>query len=99
ARWASSSTPTTRPSPRRCPGCPRGRCGGCRGVFGLRGIGSLFYLAYALGHHGFEGQAKELWVLTATTVALSVVLHGASATPVIRRLDRLREIRPSDAPP
>ncbi|MEV7675445.1 cation:proton antiporter [Streptomyces sp. NPDC088752] len=68
-------------------------------VFGLRGIGSLFYLAYALGHHGFEGQAQELWVLTATTVALSVVLHGASATPVIRRLDRLREIRPSDAPP
>ncbi len=62
-------------------------------VFGLRGIGSLFYLAYALGHHGFEDQARELWVLTATTVALSVVLHGASATPVIRRLDRLREVR------
>ncbi|MER7913266.1 MULTISPECIES: cation:proton antiporter [unclassified Streptomyces] len=68
-------------------------------VFGLRGIGSLFYLAYALGHHGFEGQARELWVLTATTVALSVLLHGAGATPAIRRLDRLREVRPSDAPP
>ncbi|MER5963526.1 cation:proton antiporter [Streptomyces sp. NPDC002057] len=68
-------------------------------VFGLRGIGSLFYLAYALGHHGFDGQARDLWALTATTVALSVLLHGASATPVIRRLDRLREIRPPGAPP
>ncbi|MFF4173309.1 cation:proton antiporter [Streptomyces sp. NPDC001744] len=68
-------------------------------VFGLRGIGSLFYLSYALGHHGFEARAHELWVLTATTVALSVLLHGASATPVIRHLDRLREIRPSHAPP
>ncbi|MFJ3819290.1 cation:proton antiporter [Streptomyces sp. NPDC090056] len=68
-------------------------------VFGLRGIGSLFYLAYALGHHGFEDRAHELWVLTATTVALSVLLHGMSATPAIRQLDRLREIRPSDAPP
>ncbi|MFC7934222.1 cation:proton antiporter [Streptomyces cinereoruber] len=68
-------------------------------VFGLRGIGSLFYLAYALGHHGFEDRAHELWVLTATTVAFSVLLHGMSATPAIRRLDRLREARPSDAPP
>ncbi|WP_435975378.1 cation:proton antiporter [Streptomyces sp. Qhu_M48] len=68
-------------------------------VFGLRGIGSLFYLSYALGHHGFDGQARDLWALTATTVALSVLLHGASATPVIRRLDRLREIRPPGAPP
>lgn len=68
-------------------------------VFGLRGIGSLFYLSYALGHHGFEGQVRELWALTTATVALSVLLHGVSATPVIRHLDRLRDARPSDTPP
>ncbi|MFJ5136181.1 cation:proton antiporter [Streptomyces sp. NPDC088707] len=68
-------------------------------VFGLRGIGSLFYLSYALGHHGFDGQARDLWALTAATVALSVLLHGVSATPAIRHLDRLREVRPLDTPP
>ncbi|MFF0274385.1 cation:proton antiporter [Streptomyces sp. NPDC004330] len=68
-------------------------------VFGLRGIGSLFYLAYALGHHGFEGQARDLWALTAVTVSLSVLLHGIGATPAIGHLDRLRTVRPRDAPP
>ncbi|MFJ7422921.1 cation:proton antiporter [Streptomyces uncialis] len=68
-------------------------------VFGLRGIGSLFYLSYALGHDDFAGLADELWALTALTVALSVLLHGVSATPVIRRLDQLRGTRPTDTPP
>ncbi|WP_405647642.1 cation:proton antiporter [Streptomyces uncialis] len=68
-------------------------------VFGLRGIGSLFYLSYALGHDDFSGLADELWALTALTVALSVLLHGVSATPVIRRLDQLRGTRPTDTPP
>ncbi|WP_329563089.1 cation:proton antiporter [Streptomyces uncialis] len=68
-------------------------------VFGLRGIGSLFYLSYALGHDDFAGLADELWALTALTVALSVLLHGVSATPVIRRLDQLRGTRPADTPP
>ncbi|MEU0686140.1 cation:proton antiporter [Streptomyces uncialis] len=68
-------------------------------VFGLRGIGSLFYLSYALGRDDFAGLADELWALTAVTVALSVLLHGVSATPVIRRLDQLRGTRPTDTPP
>ncbi|MFE6710915.1 cation:proton antiporter [Streptomyces sp. NPDC057695] len=68
-------------------------------IFGLRGIGSLFYLAYALGHHGFEEQARGLWALTAVTVALSVLIHGIGATPAIGHLDRLRTVRPRDAPP
>ncbi|WP_329013159.1 cation:proton antiporter [Streptomyces sp. NBC_00690] len=67
-------------------------------AFGLRGIGSLFYLAYALGHNGFDGLASQLWALTGVTVALSVLLHGASATPIIQRLDRLRDARPTDGP-
>ncbi|MFC9268675.1 cation:proton antiporter [Streptomyces zhihengii] len=64
-------------------------------VFGIRGIGSLFYLAYALGHGGhFDGLAEQLWSVVAFTVLLSVVLHGVTATPVIRRLDRLRASAP-----
>lgn len=64
-------------------------------VFGIRGIGSLFYLAYALGHDDhFDSLAGQLWAVVAFTVLLSVVLHGTAATPVIRRLDRLRDSEP-----
>ncbi|MFF9908998.1 hypothetical protein [Streptomyces sp. NPDC013457] len=60
-------------------------------VVGIRGIGSLFYLANAFGHSDrFDAYADELWAVTAFTVFLSVFLHGAAATPVILRLDRLR---------
>ncbi|MFF7296472.1 cation:proton antiporter [Streptomyces sp. NPDC008265] len=67
-------------------------------LFGIRGIGSLFYLAYALGASDrFDEDAPQLWAVVAFTVLLSVVLHGAAATPVIRRLDRLRRV--SATPP
>jgi NhaP-type Na+/H+ or K+/H+ antiporter len=62
--------------------------------FGVRGVGSLFYLAYALGHAEFAG-AGELWSTVTFTVTLSVLLHGVSATPIMRRLD---ERRSSDGP-
>lgn len=69
-------------------------------VFGLRGIGSLYYLAYALGQDDFGGTARELWAVVAFTVLGSVVLHGVTATPVISRLDRLRgTAAPGDPPP
>jgi len=58
--------------------------------FGVRGIGSLYYLAYALGHARFEG-AERLWAVTGLVVTLSVVIHGMSATPVMRAIDRRRE--------
>ncbi|MFI2352777.1 cation:proton antiporter [Streptomyces sp. NPDC019443] len=66
-------------------------------AFGVRGIGSLFYLAYALGHNDFNGLADQMWSLIAFTVLVSVVVHGITATPVITRLDRLR--RTSRKPP
>lgn len=59
-------------------------------LFGIRGIGSLFYLAYALARGPFAPYADELWAVTAFTVLASVLLHGATATPVIRRLDQRR---------
>ncbi|WP_309052302.1 cation:proton antiporter [Streptomyces sp.] len=61
-------------------------------LFGIRGIGSIFYLAYALGHtDAFAPYARELWAVVGFTVLLSVLVHGAAASPVIRRLDRLRD--------
>ncbi|HEX4812335.1 MAG TPA: cation:proton antiporter [Nonomuraea sp.] len=59
--------------------------------FGIRGIGSLFYLAYALGVADFGVPAEELWAVTAFTVTASVILHGITATPAMARLDALRE--------
>ncbi|AWB93993.1 cation transporter [Aeromicrobium chenweiae] len=58
--------------------------------FGIRGIGSIFYLAYATGHGKFS-DANVLWSTTAFVIAVSVVLHGVTATPVMRWLDRHRE--------
>ena len=56
--------------------------------FGIRGIGSLFYLAYAL-EHGLGGSAAdEIVALTLATIAVSVVVHGVSVTPLMTRYDR-----------
>lgn len=59
--------------------------------FGVRGVGSLYYIAYALGEADFPG-SEQLWRVTILIVVSSVVVHGVSATPVMRWLDRRREI-------
>jgi NhaP-type Na+/H+ or K+/H+ antiporter len=58
------------------------------GWFGIRGVGSLYYLTYAFGH-GLKGDTGELiaWV-TFTTIVLSVVVHGVSTTPLMRWYER-----------
>jgi NhaP-type Na+/H+ or K+/H+ antiporter len=58
------------------------------GWFGIRGVGSLYYLTYAFGH-GLQGQTGELiaWI-TFVTVVLSVVLHGISSTPLMAWYER-----------
>lgn len=58
--------------------------------FGIRGLGSLYYLAYGINHADF-GDATGLWALMATVVVLSLVVHGLSARPAMRWLERHRE--------
>jgi NhaP-type Na+/H+ or K+/H+ antiporter len=60
--------------------------------FGVRGVGSLYYLAYATGAADF-GSVDELWATVAFTVVLSVVVHGVAATPAMAWLDRVRDER------
>lgn len=60
------------------------------GFFGIKGIGSLYYLSYALNEEHFEG-AREIWAVVGLVVAISVFIHGMLAAPVILRLDKLRE--------
>lgn len=48
------------------------------GWFGIRGIGSLYYLSYAL-NHGLRGDNSDLVGITLSVVALSVVVHGVTS--------------------
>ncbi|MEH2357781.1 cation:proton antiporter [Nostoc sp.] len=58
------------------------------GWFGIRGVGSLYYLAYAFGH-GLKGEVGEqiAWI-TYTTIVASVIVHGISATPLMKWYER-----------
>ncbi|HEY0179934.1 MAG TPA: cation:proton antiporter [Dokdonella sp.] len=50
---------------------------------GIRGIGSLYYLAYAL-QRGVGGEPAELLTgVTMTVIALSVSVHGITAQPLL----------------
>jgi NhaP-type Na+/H+ or K+/H+ antiporter len=61
-------------------------------IFGVRGIGSLYYLAFAFNHAQFE-DTQALWSVVALVVLLSILLHGVSAGWVMDMLDRLRNRR------
>lgn len=59
--------------------------------FGVRGVGSVYYLAYAAGHEHIE-QLGTLWSTVAFTVVISVLIHGFLATPAMAWLDRRNEL-------
>jgi NhaP-type Na+/H+ or K+/H+ antiporter len=51
--------------------------------FGIRGIGSIYYLMYAIQHGLPVELAQRLTALTLTVVSVSIVLHGISVTPLM----------------
>ncbi|MFC7738826.1 cation:proton antiporter [Roseomonas sp. GCM10028921] len=63
--------------------------------FGIRGVGSFYYLAYGLNHMEVTGR-ERLWGLVGLIVLMSVLLHGLTVTPIMRSLDR-RQGRDPDA--
>lgn len=62
--------------------------------FGIRGIGSLYYLMYAIDHGIAEGLATELVTITVMVIAVSVVIHGISVTPLMNWYERSRSGAP-----
>lgn len=56
--------------------------------FGIRGIGSIYYLMFAIRQGMPEDLAIRLGSLTLSIVALSIVLHGVSVTPLFERYAR-----------
>ncbi|MFE2978210.1 cation:proton antiporter [Streptomyces sp. NPDC059258] len=79
----------------RGPGRPNERA--ATAFFGIRGIGSLFYLAYACGEGDFGAYEEEMWAVVVFAVLISVVVHGAAAAPVTSYLDRRSARRRPDA--
>mgnify|MGYP001092222221 CR=1 FL=1 len=55
--------------------------------FGIRGVGSIYYIAYAFNRADFPA-AERLWAIVGLTILLSILIHGLTVTPIMRRLDR-----------
>lgn len=55
--------------------------------FGIRGVGSFYYLAYGINHGHFP-DGERLWAILALVVFFSILMHGLTVTPVMRWLDR-----------
>jgi NhaP-type Na+/H+ or K+/H+ antiporter len=65
--------------------------------FGIRGIGSFYYLAFALNEASFGEvellvAADKLWALVGFIALTSIVLHGASANYVMDKVEQQREV-------
>ncbi len=64
--------------------------------FGVRGMGSIFYLAYGQGHGDFEAM-DAVWRITAVTIALSVLIHGFAANVLVKGDSGAGEVHPRKA--
>ncbi|RWY90613.1 sodium:proton antiporter [Rhizobium leguminosarum] len=58
-------------------------------VFGIRGLGSIYYLAYATGQAEFE-RVETVWTTVLLIVLTSIVVHGIAVTPAMRWIDGRR---------
>jgi NhaP-type Na+/H+ or K+/H+ antiporter len=62
--------------------------GGERAVvafYGVRGIGSIYYLGYAVSQINFWDEA-QLWAMIAFTIFVSTIVHGLTAGFVVRHV-------------
>jgi NhaP-type Na+/H+ or K+/H+ antiporter len=64
------------------------------GWFGIRGIGSLYYLAFAGPRLPGEARLSSLGALVLSTVAVSVVIHGLTAQTLMTWYERRIRKRP-----
>jgi NhaP-type Na+/H+ or K+/H+ antiporter len=61
--------------------------------FGIRGMGSIYYMAFALNSAVF-GDPRALWTVVGAVVFASILLHGITVTPALQLLDRWQRKRP-----
>jgi sodium/hydrogen antiporter len=55
--------------------------------FGIKGMGSVYYLAYAATEEQFAA-AREIWAVAILVIVISVVVHGIAASPVLAWVER-----------
>ena len=53
------------------------------GWFGVRGIGSIYYLMYAINHGLPKNMVQDMIQITIVVVMLSIVVHGTSVKPLL----------------
>jgi sodium/hydrogen antiporter len=58
------------------------------GWFGIRGVGSLYYFAFAVEHSLPAALGERLGGIVFTVVAASIIIHGVSVTPLMTRYQR-----------
>lgn len=58
------------------------------GWFGVRGVGSIYYLCYAFGHGLKDTLGERIAWITYITIVLSVILHGTSTTPIMNTYNK-----------
>lgn len=58
--------------------------------FGIRGVGSIYYLMYAINHNIPARIAQQFIDVTVFAVATSIVVHGISVTPLMQRYARTK---------
>ncbi|BAZ13628.1 sodium/hydrogen exchanger [Calothrix sp. NIES-4071] len=58
------------------------------GWFGIRGVGSLYYLAYAFGNGLKDELGEQIAWITYTVIVISVIVHGVSSTPLMNWYER-----------
>ncbi|MCC0176438.1 sodium:proton antiporter [Waterburya agarophytonicola K14] len=61
------------------------------GWFGIKGLGSIYYLTYSLGK-GLSGTvAEQIAWITYTVIVLSILVHGISASPLMAWYEGVKE--------
>ena len=63
------------------------------GWFGIRGIGSIYYLMYAMSQGLQAASAQLMTSIVLTAVAVSIVFHGISVTPLMNLYSARRKSR------
>ncbi|MBE9225181.1 sodium:proton antiporter [Phormidium sp. LEGE 05292] len=63
------------------------------GWFGIRGVGSLYYLCYAFGEGLKDNLGEQIAWITYIVIVISVMLHGVSSTPLMKLYEHSLQIR------
>jgi NhaP-type Na+/H+ or K+/H+ antiporter len=66
------------------------RIRGITGWFGVRGIGSVYYLMYAINHGLPRSMARDFIEITVVVIMLSILVHGTSTNFIMDRFWRKR---------